>query len=89
MHTLTHAKITKCGIFVKYNAKKSPKSLKTLHFRVLADASKLTTLANKQKGHPQRDEVEGKSPLLDQCAFLIKNEYQMTKKYENCLLYVI
>ena len=43
-------KTTKCGIFVKYNAKKSLKPLKTLHFRVLADASKLTTPANKEKG---------------------------------------
>ena len=48
-------KITKCGIFVKYNAKKSLKPLKTLGFRVLASASKLATLANKRgvpKGAP-------------------------------------
>jgi hypothetical protein len=54
-------KITKCGIFVKYNAKKSLKSFKTLHFRVLADASKLTTPANKEGKYPVTAPTKGAS----------------------------
>ena len=40
----------KCRFFVKSDATKPPKPLKTPGFRVLADASKLTTLANKKEG---------------------------------------
>jgi len=53
MHLLRpHLKLHKWCIFEESDLQKSLKPLKTQGFRILADASKLTTLANKESRHP-------------------------------------
>ena len=48
-----HLKLQKCGFLMNSKGQKALKPLKTLGFRVLADASKLATLANKKKKRTQ------------------------------------
>lgn len=53
MHLLRpHLKLQKCGFLMNSKGQKALKPLKTLGFRVLADASKLATLANTKKSPP-------------------------------------